>query len=97
MKGGPFSHRPFGPDSAAVAMDNPLHRSQADTSTGELRGFVEALEGAEKFIGIDHIEAGTVVPYEVGFLTVVLVHAELDFSPRVFTGKFPGITQQVFQ
>src|SRR5689334_19100467 len=68
----------IGPDPAAVAMGEPRDGGQADAGAGELGLCVEALEDAEEFVAVGHVEAGAVVADEVGGLAVVVGDAELD-------------------
>ena len=53
----------LGPDVAAVAAHDALHRRQADAGAGEVVGAVQALEDAEQPVGIAHVEAGAVVAH----------------------------------
>ena len=51
----------FGPDVAAMAAHDALHRRQADAGAREVVGAVQALEHAEQAVGVAHVEAGAVV------------------------------------
>ena len=54
----------FGPDLAAVAMNDSLHRGQPDARAREILLPVKALKDSEQLIGIFGIEAHSVVPHE---------------------------------
>src|SRR5207245_2875030 len=59
-----FAHRPFGPDPAAVPVDDALRHREPDTLARKLALAVEALEGAEELVRVDHVEADAVVANE---------------------------------
>jgi hypothetical protein len=68
----------FRPDTAAVAVDDALHRRQADAGAFELRDGMQALEDSEQFVGVGHVESGTIVAYDVGHLALLAHLAQLD-------------------
>src|SRR4051794_31911983 len=88
---------PFGPDAAAVAMDDPLYRRQADPGALELGLVVEPLEGTEQLVGVRHVESRAVVADEVGARPVVLRSPDLDHRVWGLGGELPGVSQQVFE
>src|SRR3972149_4662556 len=47
-------HGPFGPDSAAVAVNDALHAGQTNAVAGELVHPVQALERADQLVGGRH-------------------------------------------
>src|SRR2546425_1191465 len=78
-------------------MDDTLHRRQADPCAFELFRAVEPLERAEQLLGVGHVEARAVVPYEVGGRAVLLGNAELDPGGAALSGELPGVAEQVFE
>src|SRR5687768_6901618 len=87
---------PFGPDFAAVAVHDALDRRQPNPRAVEFGHGVQALKGAEQLAGIGHVEPGAIVAHEVDRPAVVLADAEFDLGRRVFSGKLPGVAQQIF-
>src|SRR6185436_15302096 len=82
----------LGPDAAAVAVDDPLHGGQADAGALELGGGVQALEGGEQLLGVDHVEAGPVVADEEHPLALVALALlpHLAAGGRLLAGELPG-------
>jgi hypothetical protein len=66
IKGGSFAYFPLGPDLAAMAMDNTLDQGEADAGAWEFSFRVQALKGAEKFVGVGHVKTGAIVADKVG-------------------------------
>ena len=54
----------LGPDTAAVALDDPVHGRQTDAGPLELGLLVQALERGEQPVRVLHVEAGAVVAHE---------------------------------
>ena len=52
-----------GADFPTVAADDPLHGGQPDAAARELRLGVQTLEGAEKLVGVTHVESGAIVAH----------------------------------
>src|SRR5690606_30288627 len=59
----------FGGDTAAVSSHDALHERKADAGARELRVGVQALERAEKLVGITRLEAGAVVAHGINELS----------------------------
>ena len=78
MERGALPHAPLRPDPAAVAIDDPLYRREADASAGELAGEVEPLERREQAVGVAHVEPRPIVPDEIRRLARQVGDAELD-------------------
>lgn len=80
---------------SAVAFDDALDDRQADAGAFKFLGAVQALEDAEQFVGVFHIETDAVVADENdGFI----VHgAQADFNDGGFArpAVFDGIGKQV--
>ena len=79
------------PDTAAVTMNDALHRCKTDASAHEFLGVVQALESAEEFIGVSHIETGAVVPDEKAGFAVLVAHTEFNNCMFAFAAIFPRI------
>ena len=80
----------FGPNPAAMLVNDTLHRSQANARAFEVLPAVKALENSEEFPGILHVETDPVVADENGRTAIQHQLAELDdrrfAGPRVFHG-----------
>src|SRR5438876_7502566 len=55
----------FGPDAPAVLMNDSLNSGQSHACSFEVLLAVQALKDAKQLVGIFHVEAHAVVPYEV--------------------------------
>ena len=86
----------FGPDAAAVAMDDPLHRRQADPGALELGLVVQPLERSEQLVGVRHVESRAVVADEVGARPVRSVRPTSTVASGS-SSELPGVSQQVFE
>lgn len=51
----------FGPDPAAVALDDALRRGQAHAGASKFRAGMQPLEDQKEFVGIFFVIAGAVV------------------------------------
>ena len=81
-----------------MAMDNSLHGCQSDPRPRKLIFHVETLEGAEKPVGVSHIESSAVVAYKVFSRFTGGVGDPNFYSGELYeAGKLPGIFHQVFQ
>jgi hypothetical protein len=59
----------LGPDTTAVAMDDPLHNRQANAGSLILFGEMESLKHAEQFVDIAHVKANAIVFDEIQGMT----------------------------
>src|SRR5512147_3230396 len=91
IHGGPFFHLALDPDTAAVSMNDPLHRGKTDARAGEIARRMQALEGSEQFIDIGHVESGPIILHEKGGSPVALHRSELNPALLMGTREFPGI------
>ena len=80
-----------------MTMDDTLHNRQAHPCSFVLFGAVQALEDAEEFVYIRHIEAYAVVFDKIDVLPARLATADFDRSHLALAGKFEGIGQEVDQ
>src|SRR5437899_11545894 len=93
---GPGADGAFGPDRAAVAMDDAPDRRQAHAGAFEVRFRVQPPEGLEESSGGHGVETGAVVPDENGAASgIELCGADLDARRLPLGGEFPGIAEQV--
>src|SRR6187401_3392341 len=60
----PFAGLRFGPHSAAVPVDDPLHDRESHPRPRKLGRAVQPLEHAEELLVVLHVEAGAVVFHE---------------------------------
>src|ERR1700751_4789545 len=72
-------HKPLGPHGPAVALNNPLHRGQANTGAGKFSGGVKTLKRAEEAGSIGRIETGAIVAHKIGVISVGGFFTKLDF------------------
>ena len=56
----------LGPHAAAVAVNDALHRGEANAGAGKICRRVQPLEGAKELAGVSHVEARAVVADEKG-------------------------------
>src|SRR5947208_2030388 len=80
---------------AAVTADHALHNRQPDSRARKLGTLVQALKRPKEFIGIGHVETGSVIPNIKGAGAVVSSPAEFDSCAG--TRELYGIRQQVGQ
>src|SRR5258705_3896752 len=75
IKSGAHILRTLCPHSATVKADDAFHCSQANTSTWEFVGAVQALESDKQPVGVRHVEPNPVIPDEIGRSAAGLRHA----------------------
>jgi len=82
-----------GPDATVMATDDAGDGGEADAF--EVLVTVEAVEGVEEFVGVVHVEAGTVVADEPDFLGGI--PADVDDGVGFFGGELDGVAHKVFE
>src|SRR5260370_39812303 len=80
-----------------MTVDDTLDSRQSDSGSREFGHRMQALEGAEKLLGVGRVKSRPVITDEVGRGAVAMNLGELDTSGGAFRTKFPGIAQQVFE
>ncbi len=80
-----------------MAVDNALDGGQANAGSGVFGLFMHALESAEQFLGKSHVETHSIIAHEESLAVFHLGLAEFDARRRAWTGKFPGVAEQVGQ
>src|SRR5581483_1112429 len=85
----------FRPNASSVPMNNTLNDGQPDAGALVFFGAVQALENAEKFIGIFHVKADPVIPHVIDGRAVVVVAADLDERCLTTTGILQCIRNQI--
>src|SRR5262245_46631147 len=74
---------PFAPHTATVPFDDPPHGGQTDAGPIELLARMQALEDAEQFFRVRHVESDTVVAYVHHRFTVrSVLRIDLDARGR---------------
>src|SRR5438552_12262813 len=58
-------HFRFGPNAAAMTVDDALHGGQPHAGAFVVLGAVQALEDPEQFVGVAHIKAHAIVLHEI--------------------------------
>ena len=58
---------------------------------------METLEGLKELAGVVHIESGPIVTDKINRLAILPGNTNFNSRPGQFTGKLPGITQQVLE
>ena len=86
-------YRAFGPNPAAVAVNDALHGGQANTGARKFSHAMQTLERSEKFVRVGHVEAGAVVAHKVGMFAFELCRAEFDARLSAFARKLPRTTK----
>ena len=97
MKAGALAHRAVGPDVAAMAAHDALHRGQAHARALEVAAAVQPLEHAEQPVGKAHVEARAVVADHIAGPAVLHLGLEAQHRLRHLGAVLPGIAQQVLQ
>ena len=97
VEGRAFSRLSLGPHPAAVALDDPLHRGQADAVALKLVSTGEPLEGDKQFVRMGHVKTRPVVPDKTGRLAGNVGHADFDDGFSLPGGILPGIAEEVRQ
>src|SRR5579864_4554394 len=90
-----FFHLRFGPDAAAVFVNDPLHRGQTDARAVEVFAAMQAMEDAEHLTGILHVESYSVVPHEQNALSIGQNGAYFDYRRTATPGEFDSVGKQV--
>ena len=80
-----------------MAMNNARHGGQADAGAFELSRPMEALERAEEFAGVSHVEARAIVAHIERAASVLEGRPELDVAHRPLPGELPGVPQEVLE
>src|ERR687890_1742427 len=101
VEGGPLAHLALGPDPAAVPVDDAGHGGQPYARPLELVLPVQPLEGPEQLVSVRLVEAGPVVPHEVGGPSNTgpgpSFHPELYARPLLPLRELPRVAEQVLQ
>src|SRR4030095_3170644 len=86
----------LGPYAAPVTQDDALYVCQADSRALEVLGAVQALEDAEEFARVPHVESNAVVAHETDRLAFARAPAaDLDLRRAAETRKFDRVREQV--
>ena len=83
----------FGPDSAAVFLDDTPHNGKPYPRAFQIAAPVQMLKGLKKLGCILHIKANPIILQEIGRLVIDFLAAKLDASQVPLAGKPPGITE----
>src|SRR4029077_2984931 len=70
--------RRFGPDAAAVALNDALDDGEADASAFKIFRSVQPLKNFEQLVGVLHVKAGAVVAHEERLLAADSAGANFD-------------------
>jgi len=85
----------FGPDAPTVVLDDSLDGSQANAGSFEFILAMTALENAEEFARVFHVEPGAVVADEINHFLTLLERADFNLCWIPATGVFEGISHQI--
>jgi len=85
----------FGPDLAAVAMNDSLHGGQTDARPREILLPVKALKDSEQLIGIFWIEAHPVIPDEENRHAASLSRTYFNYGQLPRFGEFHGVREKI--
>src|SRR6266571_9014541 len=88
-----LSYRALSPHLTSVSVNNALHGCQSDSGSWELAHIVKTLEGAEKLIGVSHIESDAIVLHKVDVLSILALASEFDAGVRLSGGELPRVTE----
>src|ERR1700676_5825158 len=95
IESGALANRGLSPDSSPVFANNALHSGQANSSPRIISICMEPLKDTEKFVGVLHVKACTVVADIKNALRIPIRDADLNMRSRALGCKFPCIPQQV--
>src|SRR5262245_24203851 len=87
----------FGPDVAAMTLNDSLDGCQTDSETFELRRGVKPLEWCEESFRASHVETSAIVSNKECAMTVFAELANLDSWVSLVAAEFPRIANQVLQ
>jgi len=87
----------FGPDAAAVFVNDALHRSESDSGAFKLLGCMQPLKNSEKFIGVFHVEANAVVTNHDHSFVPAFQLRNFDDSRFAVASKFHGVGEQIHE
>src|SRR5689334_12265955 len=83
------------PNSSAMEVNNSLHGRQSHTAAGKFRRLVQALEYAEKRMGISHVEPHAVVPDKICGTRTVRCCSDFHHRFSLTYCKFYRVLHQV--
>jgi len=93
-----FFYFRLGPNTTAVAVDDPLYDGKAHTGTLVVSGAVQTLKDAKELVDVTHVKADTVVFDEIGTFTWVLavdLVPVADLDQRYIPSA--GILERIFE
>src|ERR1700674_1791019 len=91
----PLAHGALRPSSSAMPVDDPAYRGQPDASAWEFALAVQALEGTEKLVPVDHVEADPIVAHEGARLAIHQLAPDLDRRGPLLARELPCVVDQV--
>ena len=95
IEGGALIDLGFGPDAAAVAVQDALHQGQADAGALVIFHRMQALEDAKQLVGVLHVEADAVIADEIDGFAVLPLAADFDAGRIALAGVLQRIAEQV--
>src|SRR5207249_5349658 len=95
MERSAFARLAFGPDPATVLVDDALHGGQAQAVPGKLVCAMQAMEHAEEFVPVAHVEADAVVAHEIDNAFLGLTRADDDEGGLASRAELERVVQQV--
>src|SRR6266513_2331871 len=87
----------FGPDPAAMPVDDAAHGGEPNPGAFEFRRRMEPLKHAEQLVGVAHVEAGAIVLDHEHATAVFLLRRELHARLRLLAGVFPAVAQEIVE
>ena len=94
-EGGAFVDLGFGPNFAAVLADDARDGGEADASTLEFFGAMEALKDAEQFVRIPHVKTCPVIADKIDVLVLFKFTADFYDGGLALTAVFEGVGKEV--
>jgi hypothetical protein len=83
------------PDASVVAVDDASDGGETDSGAFEVLIAVQAVEGIEEFVGVVHVEAGSVVLDEERLF--FLIKAKVNDGLVDLRGKLGGVSEEIFE
>src|SRR5712691_1837175 len=94
---GSLADFPLGPDAPPMPVHDALHGREPDAGPGIFGCGMQALERAEKLVGIGHVEARSVVADKKGRASAILQGADFDSGLGRLRGELPRVSDEVIE
>src|SRR6266478_2942873 len=94
IKCGALIHLAFGPEPAAMPLDNPLRKGQSNSCSSEFLQSVEPLKEPEESGGGGILETDSIIPHKIRIQLESSLSANFDLRCGAGPSEFDRIGQQ---